>query len=71
MLYGPKGYTALICEVRLSTCSMETVQQNGCYTLFLVNSTLKYILFSLVIYHRNMVKNIKYNDQIAKIFLGT
>ena len=34
MLYGPKGYTALICEVHLSTCSMETVQQNGCFTLF-------------------------------------
>jgi len=29
------------------TCSMETVQQNGRFKLFLVNSTLKYILFSL------------------------
>ena len=29
------------------TCRMETVQQNGRFTLFLVNSPLIYILFSL------------------------
>ena len=28
---------------------METVQKNGSFTLFLVNSTLIYILFSLVL----------------------
>ena len=37
------------------TCSMETVQQNGRFTLFLVNSTLIYILFFLG-------KNLKIND---------
>ena len=31
------------------TCSMETVQQHGRFTLFLVNSLLIYILFSLVL----------------------
>ena len=31
MLQGPKGYIAQICEVHLS---METVQQNGRFTLF-------------------------------------
>ena len=30
------------------TCSMETVQKNGRFTLFLVNSSL-YILFSMLI----------------------
>ena len=29
---------------------METVQQNGCFTLFLVNSPLTYILFPLSMY---------------------
>jgi len=33
------------------TCSMETVQQNGRFTLFLVNSPLIYILFFLVLVH--------------------
>ena len=33
------------------TCSMETVQQNGRFTLFLVNSPLIYILFSLLLVH--------------------
>ena len=32
MNQGPKGYVAQICEVQL--CSMETVQQNGRFTLF-------------------------------------
>ena len=31
MFQGPKGYIAQICEF---TCSMETVQQNGRFTLF-------------------------------------
>ena len=30
-------------------CNMETVQQNGRFTLFLVNSPLIYILFSMAI----------------------
>ena len=30
MFQGPKGYVAQICEA----CSMKTVQQNGCLTLF-------------------------------------
>jgi len=41
---GPKGYIAQICEV---DCSTETVQQNCRFNLFLVNSTLIYILFTL------------------------
>ena len=45
---GPKGYIAQICEVHLP-CSMETGQQNGRFTLFLVNSPLIYILFSLIL----------------------
>ena len=41
---GPTGYVAQMCEVH--SCSMETVKQNGRFTLFLVNSTLIYsILF--------------------------
>ena len=48
MFQGPIGYMAQICECTPQyTCSMETVQQNGRFTLFLVNSTLIYILFSL------------------------
>ena len=35
------------------TCSMETVQQNGRVTLFPVNSSLIYILFSLLIYEHS------------------
>ena len=42
---GPKGYLAQI----KYTCSMETVQKNGRFTPFLVNSTLTYILFSLTL----------------------
>ena len=33
MIQGPKGYIAQISEVHLA-CSMETVQQNGRFTLF-------------------------------------
>ena len=45
MFQGPKGYIAQI-YVKY-TCSMEKLQQNGRFTLFLVNSTLIYILFSM------------------------
>ena len=34
MFQGPKGYIAQICELHLRVCGMETVQQNGCFTLF-------------------------------------
>ena len=44
MVQGSKGYIAQICEVHLQ---FGNSTKNGRLTLFLVNSTLIYILFSL------------------------
>ena len=44
MFQGPKGYIAQICEVHLQYGNSTTKWP---FTLFLVNSTLIYILFSL------------------------
>ena len=46
MLQGPKGYIAQICEVH--SCSMETAQQNGRFTLFSskFHSNINSILFA-------------------------
>ena len=45
MNQGPKGYVAQICEEQL--CSMETVQQNGRFTIFSskLHSNINSILF--------------------------
>ena len=50
MFHGPKGYIAQICEV---TCSMETVQQNGRFTLFSskFHSNIYSILFASTLPH--------------------
>ena len=49
------------------TCSMETVQQNGRFTLFPVNSSL-YILFSMPIVHCcQFFTKILQGDRITKI----
>ena len=47
---------------------MKTVQQNGRFTLFLVNSTLVYILFSLVLNQIRIVQLLKeiYTKPISK-----
>ena len=49
MFHGPKGYIAQICEVHLQYGNSTT--NWPFYTFFLVNSTLIYILFSLVFHH--------------------
>ena len=51
------------------TCSMETVQQNGRFTLFLANSSL-YILFSMVYsnHHKSYLKHI-FSDYFFSITL--
>ena len=54
MFQGPKGYIAQICEV----------QQNDRYTLFLVNSPLIYILFSLYEMFRFDIDKTKIYDQV-------
>ena len=41
---------------------METIQQNGRFTLFFVNSTLIYILFSLIITYKGNVRVISSNS---------
>ena len=49
MFQGPKGYIAQISEVHLA-CSMETVQQNGRWTLFFgkFHSNIYSILFGYI-----------------------
>ena len=47
MFQGPKGYIEQICEVHLQYGN--STSKWPFYTFFLVNSTLKYILFSLIL----------------------
>ena len=57
MFQGPKGYIAQICEVHLQKGNSTT--KWPFYTFFLENSTLIYILFSLVkTIHRLLVRTI-------------
>ena len=53
MFQGPKGYIAKICKY---TCSMETVQQNGRFTLF--SSKFHFNIYSILFdYDTYMVRD--------------
>ena len=71
MFQGPKGYIAQYVKY---TCSMETVQQNGRFTLFLVISPLTYILFSMnkvlnVFSLKNVKNRREYSGNFVPLYL--
>jgi len=53
MFQGPKGYITQICDVKY-TCSVETVQQNGRFTLF-SNKLPSNIYSTLFVYNRQFI----------------
>ena len=62
MFQGPKGYIAQICEV----CSMETVQQNGRFTLF--SSEFHSNIYSILFVYK-LVSDYRFTINQRKAFL--
>ena len=69
MFQGPKRYIAQICISLVLTCSMETVQQNGRFTLFSskFHSNIYSILFDQTMNLKHFLCSINYRLKIEEL----